>query len=53
MSYMIEGGGSTTQSNAKRWLYVYPDESHSLLQLLSQVIVKYLVGQVVAGAQVI
>ena len=52
MSYMIEGGGSTTQSKAKRWLYSYPEDSHKLLQSLTDVIVEYLVGQVQAGAQV-
>merc|ERR1712004_582788 len=51
MSYMIEGGGSTTQSKAKRWLYAYPEDSHKLLQMLTDVIVEYLVGQVQAGAQ--
>lgn len=52
MSYMIEGGGSTTQAKAKKWLYVYPEASHKLLQHLTDVIVDYLVGQVMAGAQV-
>ena len=52
MSYMIEGGGSSTLSKAKKWLYVYPDESHRLLQLLTDVIIDYLVAQVQAGAQV-
>lgn len=52
MSYMIEGGGSTTMSKAKKWLYCYPDDSHKLLQMLTDVIVQFLVGQVVAGAQV-
>ena len=52
MSYMVEGGGSVTQSKAKRWLYVYPEASHQLLQLLTDVIVDYLIQQVLAGAQV-
>ncbi len=52
MSYMIEGGGTKTHSKAKRWLYQYPDASHKLLQLISDVTVEYLVGQVQAGAQV-
>ena len=52
MSYMVEGGGSVTQSKAKRWLYVFPEASHQLLQLLTDVIVDYLVQQVMAGAQV-
>uniref|UniRef100_A0A8C8ST75 Uroporphyrinogen decarboxylase n=1 Tax=Pelusios castaneus TaxID=367368 RepID=A0A8C8ST75_9SAUR len=51
MSYMIEGGGSNTMAKAKRWLYRHPEASHRLLQLLRDVIVDYLVGQVAAGAQ--
>lgn len=49
---MIEGGGSPTQSKAKAWLYKYPEESHELLKILTNVIVDYLVEQIVAGAQV-
>ncbi|XP_072276721.1 uroporphyrinogen decarboxylase [Pyxicephalus adspersus] len=52
MTYMIEGGGSTTMSKAKRWLYQNPSASHQLLQQLTDVFVDYLVGQVAAGAQV-
>lgn len=53
MGYMIEGGGSKTLAKAKRWLYQWPEESHKLLKMLSDVIVHYLVGQVRAGAQVL
>ncbi len=52
MSYMIEGGGSSTHSKAKRWLYRHPEASHMLLRMLTDVIVEYLLGQVAAGAQV-
>lgn len=52
MSYMIEGGGSTTHAKAKRWLYRHPEASHMLLRMLTDVIVEYLLGQVAAGAQV-
>lgn len=52
MSYMIEGGGSSTHSKAKRWLYRHPEASHMLLKMLTDVIVQYLLGQVAAGAQV-
>lgn len=52
MSYMIEGGGSNTHSKAKRWLYRHPASSHTLLKMLADVIVEYLLGQVAAGAQV-
>ncbi|XP_064415820.1 uroporphyrinogen decarboxylase isoform X1 [Latimeria chalumnae] len=51
MAYMIEGGGSKTMSNAKRWLYSSPEASHRLLRLLTDTIVEYLVGQVAGGAQ--
>uniref|UniRef100_A0A8C9TL03 Uroporphyrinogen decarboxylase n=1 Tax=Scleropages formosus TaxID=113540 RepID=A0A8C9TL03_SCLFO len=51
MTYMIEGGGSTTHSKAKRWLYLYPEASHKLLKQLTDIIVEYLLGQVEAGAQ--
>uniref|UniRef100_A0A8C3TS66 Uroporphyrinogen decarboxylase n=1 Tax=Catharus ustulatus TaxID=91951 RepID=A0A8C3TS66_CATUS len=51
MSYMIEGGGSTTMAKAKSWLYRHPEASHRLLRLLADVIIDYLVGQVAAGAQ--
>ena len=52
MSYMIEGGGSKTMSKSKAWLYRFPKESHKLLQILTDVIVDFLIGQVKAGAQV-
>jgi uroporphyrinogen decarboxylase len=50
---MIEGGGSNTQSKAKAWLYRHPEASHELLKLLTNVIVDYLIEQIVAGAQVL
>ena len=52
MGYMIEGGGSTTYSKAKKWLYCYPEASHKLLQQLADVLVDHLVLQICAGAQV-
>lgn len=53
MSYMIEGGGSKTQAKAKKWLYSMPEESHKLLQLITDINVDYLVEQVKAGAQMV
>ena len=53
MSYMIEGGGSPTLSKAKQWLYQHQEGSHELLQIITDVCVDFLVGQVRAGAQVI
>lgn len=53
MSYMIEGGGTKTHSKAKKWLYAHPEASEQLLQLLTDVVVDYLVAQGVAGAQLL
>ncbi|GAU90611.1 hypothetical protein RvY_03004 [Ramazzottius varieornatus] len=53
LSYMIEGGGSNTQSRAKKWLYVYPEAAKKLLGMLTRVIGDYLVAQVEAGAQML
>ena len=53
MSYMIEGGGSKTLSKSKKWLFCHADASHQLLQLLTDVNIEYLVGQVKAGAQML
>ncbi|XP_028938840.1 uroporphyrinogen decarboxylase isoform X2 [Ornithorhynchus anatinus] len=53
MTYMVEGGGSNTMAQAKRWLYQRPQASHRLLRQLTDVLVPYLVGQVAAGAQII
>lgn len=49
---MIQGGGSSTMTKARQWLYKYPEDSHKLLQLITNVIIDYLVMQVKAGAQV-
>lgn len=53
MCYMIEGGGSKTMSLSKGWLYKFPESSHKLLKMLTDVIVDYLVGKVKAGAQLL
>ena len=53
MVYMIEGGASKTYSKAKRWLYMYPEESRKLLQSLTDIVVDYLVEQAHAGAQLL
>lgn len=53
MAYMIEGGGSKTYSTAKKWLYEFPEESHVLLNLLTNVIIDYLVMQIEYGAQIV
>lgn len=52
MGYMIQGGGSSTMAQARIWLYKYPEESHQLLQMITDVVIDYLVMQVKSGAQV-
>ncbi|PEN05065.1 uroporphyrinogen decarboxylase [Longimonas halophila] len=51
MAYMIEGGGSKSYRNARRWLYQHPESSHELLNTLATLIGQYLIKQVDAGAQ--
>jgi len=53
MSYMIEGGGSRTLTKSKSWLYKYPKESTELLSKLTDIVIRYLVAQVIAGAQMV
>ncbi|XP_018361309.1 PREDICTED: uroporphyrinogen decarboxylase isoform X1 [Trachymyrmex cornetzi] len=53
MGYMIQGGGSSTMAKARSWLYKYPEDTHKLLQMITDVIVDYLVMQVKAGAQLL
>lgn len=50
MGYMVEGGAVRSFDNAKKWLYLYPEESKKLLRSLRDCVVEYLVGQFDAGA---
>ena len=50
---MIEGGGSKTQSKAKKWLYTHPAESDRLLKMISDLCVDFLAAQAEAGAQLL
>merc|ERR1711981_873456 len=50
MGYMVEGGASRSFDTAKKWLYLYPEESRKLLRVLRDIIVDYLVGQYDSGA---
>jgi len=50
MGYMVEGGAVRSFGQAKKWLYLYPEESRKLLAALRDIIVEYLVGQYDAGA---
>ncbi|HEY5939822.1 MAG TPA: uroporphyrinogen decarboxylase [Gemmatimonadales bacterium] len=53
MSYMVEGGGSKSFSLAKRLLVEDPARAHRLLGRLADIVGRFLVAQVKAGAQVV
>lgn len=53
MAYMVEGSGSKTFSQAKKFLYQYPQLAHQLLDKIAQSTINYLKGQVAAGADMI
>lgn len=52
-SYMIEGSGSKTFSQAKKMLYTNPKLSHSLLQKITESTINYLKAQLSAGVDMI
>jgi uroporphyrinogen decarboxylase len=52
-SYMIEGKGSKTFSQAKKVLYTEPAFAHQLLQMITDSTINYLKGQITAGADII
>ncbi len=52
-SYMIEGKGSKTFSEAKKVLYTQPAFAHQLLEMITQSTINYLKGQIAAGADLI
>ncbi len=53
MSYMVEGSGTRTFSNAKRFLMEQPRSAHALLQRLATIVGQFLAAQVAAGAQAV
>jgi len=52
-SYMTEGKGSKTFSEAKKMLYLQPEFSHRLLEMITDSTINYLRGQINAGADII
>jgi len=52
-SYMTDGRGSRTYQHSLTWLYNFPQESHQMLQRITDVCVEFLVGQAKAGAQML
>ncbi len=53
LSYMIEGRGSKTFSNAKKFLYTQPGMAHQLLEKITLSTINYLNAQIDAGADLI
>lgn len=53
MCYMIEGKGSKTQSNAKKWLYAHTKAADELLGKLETTVIDYMVEQAKSGAQML
>ena len=53
MAYMVQGEGAKSYYRAKTWLYRYPKAAHELLGRVTELVVRYLVGQVAAGAQML
>lgn len=52
-TYMVAGGGSSDQADARAWAYRDPEGFSALIDLLADVSVDYLSGQVKAGADVL
>ena len=52
-AYMIEGSGSKTYSQAKKFLYTQPVIAHQLLQKITDSTINYLKGQITAGADML
>ena len=51
--YMIEGQGSKTFSEARKFLYQQPEASHELLNKITDLTIAYLKGQIAAGANIV
>lgn len=53
LTYLIEGKGSKTFSEARKLLYTQPDLCHKALDKITRVTIQYLQAQVKAGAQAV
>jgi uroporphyrinogen decarboxylase len=52
-TYMVEGGGSRDFRRIKSWAYRDPEGFDALIDLLAEATIKYLTGQIEAGAEVV
>ncbi|RYY29626.1 MAG: uroporphyrinogen decarboxylase [Chitinophagaceae bacterium] len=53
LCYMVEGKGSKTFDQAKAFCYTQPELAHSLLNMITETTIRYLRGQVKAGADIV
>ncbi|MCF8448486.1 MAG: uroporphyrinogen decarboxylase [Taibaiella sp.] len=53
LCYMVEGKGSKTFDKAKQFCFTQPALAHKLLQKITDVTIKYLKAQAVAGADLV
>ncbi len=53
LAYMVEGSGSKTFSETRKFLYTQPELSHKVLDMITQTTIAYLKAQVVAGAAMV
>ena len=52
-SYMVQGKGSKTFSEAKKFLYTEPVVSHKLLHKIAESTINYLKGQIKSGVDIV
>lgn len=52
-SYMVEGSGSKTFSEARKMLFTNPELAHKLLALITASTINYLKGQIAAGVSIV
>lgn len=50
-TYMVEGGGSKTFTEVKKWAYGAPDEFGQLIDIITEATISYLDAQVEAGVE--
>lgn len=53
LSYMVEGQGSKTFNNARKFLFQEPKAAHKLLQKITDTTIAYLKAQIEAGANLV
>ncbi|OJV53472.1 MAG: uroporphyrinogen decarboxylase [Bacteroidetes bacterium 43-16] len=53
LCYMVQGKGSKTFDEAKGFCYQNPKLAHQLLQMITDVTIEYLKGQIAAGADML